>query len=373
MSLLRRPATENPRWLAGRTFGPGRIQVVGRRPARAAVPPRAAMADLRWLTVVPVAAVAVLLLLSVVAPASADRIGLPVAVTGALFGVPHGAVDHLVPWWWASGPQSGGRTRGRSGTRRPRTLGLATFVVAYAVVAALALIALLAFPTPTLLVFFVLSAAHFGRGEVLTAAERAGRPVPSASADWGVAAGFGIAVVGLLLWARPAQTNPLLGPLSPWLAEMALRTRTVGLLAVAAAVAVGLVVLLRAGRRLEAAELALVAATFAVAPPLAAFGVYFGAWHAVRHTGRLLDLARGRGRALGRPDTGWWPAGLLLLRSAALPTAAALSTVLALWLLRDLASFQAEVGVLLALTFPHAGVVWALDRHESALEPRVRR
>lgn len=362
MSLLRRPATEDHSWPVGATAVVRRTRAttVATTPGTSPATAPDAMRDLSWLTIVPVGALATLLALSVVAPGAASRCALPVAVVGALLGVPHGAVDHLVPWWWGAAPNAGAPGR--------RTVwGLGIFIAAYAAVAALALAALLVLPTPTLLVFFVLSAAHFGRGEVVTAAERAGKPAPRLSADWAVAAGFGVAVVGLLLWARPAETNPLLRPLSPWLADGALRTRTAGLLVVAVAVAIGLVVLLRARRWLEAVELVLVTVTFAVAPPLAAFGVYFGGWHAVRHTGRLLDLARSRRRELGQ-GAGWWPAGTLLLRSAALPTVAALGTVLALWLLRDLASFQAEVGVLLALTFPHAGVVWALDRRQAVVD-----
>ena len=90
------------------------------------------------------------------------------------------------------------------------------------------------------------------------------------------------------------------------------------------------------GRTREAGELLLVAAVFALAPPLAAFGAYFGLWHAVRHTGRLLDLSRAAGG-----DARWRPAVTRLARAAALPTAAALTAVAALWLLADTAGLQA--------------------------------
>lgn len=353
MSGVRRPAAAT----SGRPAG---APAAGFSPARP-VQVSAAMGSLSWLSLVGITAVGAVLVLAVVAPGPAERSALPVAVVGALLGIPHGAVDHLVPWWWGSAPAGGGTRRGRART----ACVFAGFVSVYVVIAGLALAALLLAPTPTLLAFFVLSAAHFGRGEVVASAERAGRPTPGPAADWLVAAAFGVGVVGLLLWARPADTDPLLGPLSPWIAEMVVRTRPVAVVTVAVVVVIGLVVLLRARRRLEAAELALVVGTFAVAPPLAAFGVYFGAWHALRHTGRLLDLARGRRRDLGHADAGWAPAGVLLLRSAALPTVAALATVAVLWLARDLASLQAEVGVLLALSFPHAAVVWALDRHEA--------
>lgn len=318
------------------------------------------MRELRWLTVVPVAAVAGLLVLAVLAPAPTRTAAVPLAVVGALVGVPHGAVDHLIPWWWASSGQAGGPGTGRRG---PLTLGL--FALAYAGVAALALTALLVAPTAALVAFLALSALHFGRAEVATSAERAGRPTPGGRAEHPVSVAHGLVVVGLLVWARPDQTDPLLRPLSPWLADASVRSRSAGLVLVAAVVVTGLAVLLRAGRRVEAAELGLLAVTFAVAPPLAAFGVYFGAWHALRHTGRLLDLARRRRGDTGHPDLGWGPSGALLARAAALPTAGALATMAALWLARDLASLQAEVGVLLALTFPHAAVVWALDRHEA--------
>lgn len=352
MSVLPRPVPVHVRGPAGPVSASTTQGTPSARPA-----PVAAMAGLRWLTFVPVGAVTGLVVLSVVAAGAARTVAVPLAVVGALVGVPHGAVDHLIPWWWGS------PAAGRGGSRGAVAIGL--FGLAYAAVAALALTAFLLVPTPALVAFLVLSALHFGRGEVATSAERAGRPAPGLRTDRVVSVAHGLVVVGMLLWARPAQTDPLLRPLSPWLADASVRSRPTGLVLVAGVVLTALVVLLRAGRRGEAAELGLLAVTFAVAPPLAAFGVYFGAWHALRHTGRLLDLARGRRSATGHPDRGWGPSGALLARAAALPTAGALATMVALWLARDLASLQAEVGVLLALTFPHAAVVWALDRHQS--------
>ena len=343
MSLLHRPATATSRWPVGARPGP-------------------AMRALPWLTWVPVSAMASLLLLAVAAPALTSSVALPLAVVGAALGIPHGAVDHLVPWWW-------GALDPRGGSRRPTTARLALFAGAYAAVATLALAAFLIAPTAALLAFLVLSAVHFGRGEVVTCAERAGRRVPNSRGDWPLALAHGGVVVGLLLWARPSDTGPLLRGLSPRLADTTLAIRVPALWLVVVAVTVALVVLLRGRRRLEAVELALLAATFTLAPPLAAFGVYFGLWHSLRHTGRLLDLARGAagsGRCSEREGLAWSTAGRVLARAAAVPAAVALLAVLALWWARDLAGLQAEVGVLLALTFPHAAVVWGLDRRRSA-------
>jgi Brp/Blh family beta-carotene 15,15'-monooxygenase len=300
---------------------------------------------LSWL---PVAALLALLALSVLAPREAAALAVPMAVTGALIGLPHGAVDHLVPWWWDGG---------RSAPRR----ALLLLVAGYALAAVAAAAALLLAPTPTLAAALALSAIHFGRGEVVAWAERAGRPAPRPSADLLPCAAHGLAVVGLLAWRDPATTDPWLRLLSPAVADAALASRPAGLLLVAVLVGASTGWLVLCGRTRDAGELVLLAAVFAVAPPLAAFGVYFGLWHAVRHTGRLLDLARAAGG-----ETRWRPAVVRLARASALPSAAALAAVAALWLLGDTAGLQAQVSILLALTFPHAAVVWGLDRRRAS-------
>lgn len=344
--------------------------------ARAAVASGKAMRELRWLTWFPIGLMVGLLLISVLLPDLARAVMLPVAVTGALIGIPHGAVDHVLPAWWSVAP-AGDRSR----SRRAAAARMGIFALVYAALATLALAAFLLLPTPTLMVFLVVSAAHFGRGEVVTSAERAGRSVPTALADWPVSLAHGLSVVGLLLWARPESTGRYLRPLSAPLADVATATRGPGLLLVTLAVAGGALVLLTSGRSLELAELLLVAGTFALAPPLAAFGIYFGGWHAVRHTARLLDLARGTLPTCSSAPAGgssWGPAATRLGRSAALPTLGALVAVGMLWKARDLAGIQAEIGVLLALTFPHAAVVLALDRRAAsaridALAPHAMR
>lgn len=315
--------------------------------APAAVLPRA-LRELPALSLLPVAALTVLLVVGLLAPGVAAAVALPVAVAGAVLGIPHGAVDHLLPWWW-------------SGPRHPPRLALAVVTAGYAVAAVAAAAALLLLPTPALTAALVLSAVHFGRGEVVAWAERAGRPVPGPTVDLLPCAAHGLAVVGLLLWRDPATTDPWVRPLSSGLADAALAGRTAGLLLVAVAVTTAVTWLLARDRLRDAAELLLVAAVFAAVPPLAAFGAYFGLWHAVRHTGRLLDLALDSGGA-----GSWGAAARRLARAGALPSAVALAAVAVLWQLRDLAGLQAQVSVLLALTFPHAAVVWALDRRRGA-------
>lgn len=307
-----------------------------------------ALRELGSLTWVPVGAVAALLAVSVLAPGAARSAAWPLAVVGAVLGIPHGAVDHLVPWWWSTA--SGGR-------RRPQ---IALFALGYALVAAAALTVSLLAPAATFAAFLLLSAVHFGRGEVAAWAERAGRPVPSFARSVPTSLAPGLVVVGLMLWGPRADVG-LLTPIAPGIATAVGRLQAVGLTVVVAVAAVALASLLKHRRLRDTAELALLLATFWLAPPLAAFGVYFGCWHAVRHTGRLLDLARQQD-----VDAGWSRAARRLAVASSWPTAVALLGVLGLWVLHGRTSLQAEVGILLALTFPHAAVVWALDRRARA-------
>ncbi|MDQ2852279.1 MAG: Brp/Blh family beta-carotene 15,15'-dioxygenase [Actinomycetota bacterium] len=315
------------------------------------------MAALPLLTILPIAALVALVVLSLLAPHTAESLAVPIAVVGAALGIPHGAVDHLVPRWSTTSADS----RSYATTRATRLLA---FVVAYAGVAGLAFTASLIIPSVTIVAFLVLSALHFGRGEVVTTAERAGRAVPGPREEWAATVAPGLVVVGLLLWARPDRTAELVRPMSSWLARVLPSSAPVGLLLVAVAVVVAIAVQLSRHRFLDAAELVLLTLAFAVAPPVAAFGVWFGLWHAVRHTGRLLDLAR-QPSASVPSSRDWWNAARRLLVAGSLPSLAALSAVAAMWLLRDLAGLHAEIGVLLALTFPHAAVVAALDRNEA--------
>ncbi len=169
----------------------------------------------------------------------------------------------------------------------------------------------------------------------------------------------GLAVVGLPLVLWPAESARVLGHLAPaWGTPLPALARVALGLVVAAAVVAAVAGSLRGGSRAEAAELVMVVALFAVVPPLAAFGVWFAGWHALRHTARLLDLVRGGPTAPGPAQA----AGRFALH-AAVPTLVSLAAVL---VLAGPASSPAAVGaalaVVLALTFPHVATVTALDR-----------
>lgn len=264
-------------------------------------------------------------------------------VAGLLLGLPHGAVDHLVP-------------RFRRGAEAP---GLALVVIVYTAVAALAYAGFRAAPALALVVFVAVSAAHFGSGDVAFVDDRADSPGGHRTVR---AAAHGGVVMLLPLVLAPATTATVVADLVPGTSGVlppAVRAATAA--GVAVAVVLALAVDARHERWQDAAELVLLLALVLVVPPFVAFGVYFGGWHSVRHLARVLreepasadDLRQGRlGPALARFG-----------RSAALPTLAALLALAVLWSSADgWAGFVAsDLVVLAALTTPHVVMVAWLD------------
>jgi len=267
-------------------------------------------------------------------------------VAGLLLGLPHGAVDHLVP----------GHRLGRS---TARTAGIA---VAYALLALVVLVAFRRWQGPALVLFVVLSVAHFGTGETAFHDLRRGR---SPGVDVVGAVAFGAAVLVLPLLHHRGAVAPVVALVVPGSTGLLpAGPSRAGEAAVLAVLAVAVVVRISRSQQGPAAELVLLSVAALVVPPAAFFGAYFGAWHSGRHTARLLaedpanadDLAAGRLR------------GPLLrfARTAALPTAAASGTVLALWAAAGgwQAFVAADLSVLAALTVPHVVVVCWLDAQQ---------
>ena len=280
-------------------------------------------------------------------PAITGPVALIVAGLGFLVGVPHGAADHVM-----AARLSGGRSM----------VGLA---VVYGVMAAAAWALLEWGGLPALIVVVALSAVHFGLGEFEVGRQLTGWP----SGRW-IAIAIAIAGCGALVLPLARSGDQLTGvaaAISPGLAPLiAGKPLEITLAAVwLAAAVVAVIAALWSGHLWAALDIVLVGALGMIAPPLIAFAVWFGGWHAIRHCARMLTVEpecaalvnSGRDRA----------AVLRLIRLAALPSAAALATVLALGWITVTASdptvVVAEIlRLLLALTVPHMVVVWWLDR-----------
>jgi Brp/Blh family beta-carotene 15,15'-monooxygenase len=303
----------------------------------------------------------------------------PFALSVVVLGLPHGAVDHLVPE----------RLAGLDRRRSVAAVGLlyAVLMAAYAVGWFLA-------PTAAFVSFVALTWFHWGQGDVYalvafggadhlpTAAERAlalvvrgGLPMlaPLVAFPESYRA-VATAVVGLF-GGDAAALAPAFGPPGRLVAG--------GGLAAASLLGAGLGALrVRGGAArgpwlLDAAEVALLWAFFALVPPVLAVGVYFCGWHALRHVARLAVVDGPAERALAAGDA--WTALGRFARDAAPLTAAALLVFLALALAAPsppslaAADRAGLLGLYLVgiavLTLPHVAVVTWMDARQGVWSP----
>jgi Brp/Blh family beta-carotene 15,15'-monooxygenase len=197
-----------------------------------------------------------------------------IAVVALAIGIPHGALDHLV-------------TLPKAQPKR-----MAVFIIVYVAVAIVAVIAILRFNIVGFIVVLFMSAIHFGIGDAAFINEIDKRAEGSKKLNrWFYipAAGFTPVFIPLVNSASTealASVNPALINWHQGLDSQILVTVTVFTL-----IAIGVMVFDKRYR--EALDLTVLLLLAHLAPPLIAFAVYFGCWHAMRHTARLtLSLPR---------------------------------------------------------------------------------
>jgi len=298
----------------------------------------------RAATGISLASVAAVLGVQLLVPGGWGHLAWVPLVAGLLIGLPHGAVDHLLP-------------AHRLGWGLPR---LGAFALAYASLAALGFLLFQAAPGPALVVFVLLSAWHFGTGETAFADLRARRTVTRRPITAAVLGGVVLLVPLVRGSTEAAAVIAAVVPGSDGVLPSAVATVVLAVVVPAAVLLAAS--LLLAGRGLEALEVLALLALALLAPPFAAFGVYFGAWHSLRHLARVVaedpvnagELSAGR---LGRPLRRF-------AAQAALPTVAVLVAIGVLWSTTDgwLGFVATDIPLLAALTVPHALVVTWLDR-----------
>jgi Brp/Blh family beta-carotene 15,15'-monooxygenase len=279
---------------------------------------------------------------------------LPLLVGLVVVGMPHGAIDHLVP--------------GRVLDRPLGRTAFMSFLVGYVVLAAAGVAVWLADPVLAVIALLLVAAVHWGQGDVWFLVHRLGRAHPRDALSYGSI----IAARGLLPVLGPIVAHPgsfqraLHGALAPFGAggvDLAPRGggETIAVLVLISAVAAALVASWRdgpAGRGRDLGELAGLAVFVCITPPVLAIGTYFVAWHSVRHVARLaaLDSPPRSVRALARDAA---PCTVLALAGVA-GWGAAVAV--------DTASAPALAGVSLAvvfgLTLPHAMLVGWMDRRQ---------
>ena len=288
----------------------------------------------------------------------------PLLATALVLGVPHGAVDYLVP----------------------ARLGDVSLAASVGLVGGGYLLlgggyALLWFAAPVVAagLFVALTWVHWGQGDVHTLsavldAEHLEHPALRAGTLL-VRGGLPMAVPLLAFPERyltvvEAWVDPFGGGVTAeWL--YAPGPRLVGGVAFGGlAVAVLVAGYRRAGAtrawRVDAAETAILAVVFATVPPVVAVGAYFAVWHSLRHVGRVVALDGGATTTTG---------GLArFARQAAPPTALAVLFFVAFGRLIPATTSAAVAGLALVfvaiLTLPHVAVVTWMDYRAGV---RVRR
>ncbi|ESS06423.1 MAG: beta-carotene 15,15''-monooxygenase, Brp/Blh family [uncultured archaeon A07HB70] len=304
----------------------------------------------------------------------------PFALSVVVLGLPHGAVDHLVP--------------GRLGDGVTVRSVLWVALVYAALMAAYAA-AWFVVPTASFVFFVALTLFHWGQGDVYallalddaehlpTTAERGlallvrgGLPMLAPLVAFpGRYREVALAAVSLF-GADAAALAPLFSPTGRLAAAGGLFA-----LSVLGLVAGGLRVRAGAPRTpllVDAGEVALLWVYFAVVPPILAVGVYFCLWHALRHVARLLVVSDEASDALAAGDA----AAALgrFARDAAPLTAVSLLLFAGLWVAVPNAPGAGDRAGLLGLylvgiavlTLPHVVVVTWMDHRQGVWRPRRR-
>ena len=193
---------------------------------------------------------------------------ITLAAFALAIGIPHGALDHLVT------------------LPRSKPLTMLLFILIYIAIAVISVFAILRFNTAGFIVVVLMSATHFGIGDAAFLSEIDRRSESKSKLPrtaYAVASGFIPVVIPLVNDA----SNDALKKVNPAIMDWHGRFATQLLVAAIAVGITSLIVLIVKGRRREAADIALLLTLSLVAPPLIAFAVYFGCWHAMRHTARL--------------------------------------------------------------------------------------
>lgn len=276
----------------------------------------------------------------------ADSLGwqLVLATIALGIGIPHGAMDHLVTL-----PKSA-------------PIRMAIFVIIYVAIALLAIYAILRWNVWGFIFVVLMSAIHFGIGDAAFLSEKDSLDGSSRIPSW-----FYAPAAGLLPVAIPlvnSRSTDALEKVNPALINWHSGFTTEILIAVAAITTLSLLALLQRKRYRDALDILLLAALASFAPPLVAFAVYFGCWHAMRHTARLTSLLPNSESAYLRGRPGQAFAAAVIPGLPALAGTFIFVIVLAGFSQQDLSDkfLWLTLVTIWALTVPHMIVTAKLDR-----------
>ncbi len=268
-----------------------------------------------------------------------------VALVALAIGIPHGALDHLV-------------TLPRSSAKK-----MFLFIFIYVAVAVIAVIAILIWNVVGFIFVVVMSAVHFGVGDAAFISEIDRRSENSKRFQkylYASAAGTLPVVIPLV----SEKSTSALEKVNPALVNWHQGLNNDLLLWTMLITAFALLRLIQKRRDGEAIDLVLLYLLAVTAPPLVAFAVYFGCWHAMRHTARL-TLTLPSSQAAFAQGSAW----KAFMRAVLPGTPALVGTFLVAALIVILRGDSLDdqflwvsLVVVWALTVPHMAVTARLDR-----------
>ena len=194
------------------------------------------------------------------------------AVTALAIGIPHGALDHLVT------------------LPKAQPFKMAVFVTIYVAIALAAIWAILQWNVWGFIAVVLMSATHFGIGDSAFISElnHLKGSATSKLPVWAYAPAAGLLPVVIPL--VNSRSTEALTKVNDSLINWHYGYTSEIQIAVAAIATLSAMALISRKRYRDLLDVALLATLASVAPPLVAFAVYFGCWHAMRHTARLTSL-----------------------------------------------------------------------------------
>lgn len=226
---------------------------------------------IRWSRIGAIASVALVVLIQLIFGEINLSTQLVLALVALVVGIPHGAIDHLIA--------IPAKPRGR----------FITYIAGYVAIALLAGWAIATWNLIGFQVVILMSALHFGFGDASfinedrSAQEKEKNSFPT-EVLYALPAGF-LPVILPLTDTRTLDALERIHPdLENWAGNQVSLFRNLTLLVGV----LSLLYFLLTRRFSMAIDISILAVLALIAPPLIAFAVYFGFWHALRHTARLV-------------------------------------------------------------------------------------
>jgi len=295
-------------------------------------------------------AVALAIALSVIFSTSlgADSLNwqIVMAALALALGIPHGALDHLVT------------------LKNSAPLRMLLFIILYVSAALIAIWAILQWNVFGFIAVVLMSSLHFGIGDsaFITELDRLGNRQGTSIPVWAYASASG--VLPVIIPLVNSRSSDALGKININLIDWHYGFTAYIQIAVAGISTLSIITLLFRKRFRDVIDIALLAGLAIFSPPLVAFSVYFGCWHAMRHTARLTSLLPSSIKAFERGS------GFGAFKAAVIPgLPALLGTIIFVALLAGFSHSDLSNSFLWltlvtvwALTVPHMIVTARLDR-----------